>query len=144
MAKIKNKIGVSRGDKVFYFVSGMIVFFLTALVLYPLIYVVSASFSSAQAVSSGRMWLWPVDTTLVGYNYILQYRSVWIGYRNTIFYSLAATLVGVVITMLCAFPLSRKHLRGRRFFTFIFTFTMIFSGGMIPSYLLMKNIRRGP
>jgi len=140
MARIKNKIGVSRGDKVFYFVSGMIVFFLTALVLYPLIYVVSASFSSAQAVSSGRMWLWPVDTTLVGYNYILQYRSVWIGYRNTIFYSLAATLVGVVITMLCAFPLSRKHLRGRRFFTFIFTFTMIFSGGMIPSYLLMKNI----
>ena len=137
----KSKIGISKGDRVFYLVCGLIVGFLTLIVLYPLIYVVSASFSSAQAVSSGKMWLWPVDLTMVGYNYILQYNAVWLGYRNTIIYSLGATALGVVLTLLAAFPLSRKHLRGRRFFTFIFTFTMIFSGGMIPSYLLIKNLK---
>ena len=131
----------SRGDKVFYIICGIIISVLTLIVLYPLVYVVSASFSSAYAVSSGKMWLWPVDKTLVGYKYILGYKSIWIGYRNTIFYSFASTAIGIVLTLFCAFPLSRKNLRGRKFFSLVFTFTMIFSGGMIPSYLLMKNLK---
>ena len=141
MKKRKNAIGDSRGDKVYYIICGTIVTLLTLIVLYPLIYVLSASFSSAKAVTSGRMWLWPVDLTVVGYKYILQYRSVWIGYRNTIFYSLGSTAIGVALSMICAYPLARKGLRGRRFFSLIFTFTMIFSGGMIPSYILMKNLK---
>lgn len=106
----------------------------------PLIYVFSASFSSASAVSSGRMWLWPVDITLEGYKYVLQYRYVWIGYRNTILYSLVGTTIGLAITMACAYPLARNKLRGRNFFTLLFTVTMVFNGGMIPNYILMQKL----
>ncbi len=137
----RHRIGVSRGDRVFFAVCALIVGVLTLIVLYPIVYVLSASFSSAQAVSSGRMWLWPVDVTTVGYRYILQYRSVWVGYWNTVVYSLSATALGIILTMLCAYPLARRNLRGRKFFTLLFTFTMIFSGGMIPSYMLMKNLK---
>jgi multiple sugar transport system permease protein/putative aldouronate transport system permease protein len=72
---------------------------------------------------------------------VLQYRSVWIGYRNTIFYTTFGTLINVTMTLICAYPLSRKGLAGRGFFTFLFTFTMIFSGGMIPAYILMRDLR---
>jgi multiple sugar transport system permease protein/putative aldouronate transport system permease protein len=72
---------------------------------------------------------------------VLQYKSVYLGYRNTLFYTFAGTLVNVAVTMMCAYPLSRKDLFGRGFFTFLFTFTMIFSGGMIPSYILMRDLK---
>ena len=110
-------------------------------VLYPLVYILSASFSSAEAITSGRMWLYPVDFSLVGYRYILKYDAIWLGYRNTLFYTFAGTLINVAMTMTCAYGLSRRGMRGRRFFTMLFTFTMIFSGGMIPNYLLMKNLK---
>ncbi|HHV97088.1 MAG TPA: carbohydrate ABC transporter permease [Clostridiaceae bacterium] len=110
------------------------------LVLYPLIYIVSASFSSAGAVNAGRVFLFPVDFSLQSYRAILQYKNVYIGYRNTIFYTVAGTFINIAITMMCAYPLSRKNLMGRGFITYIFAFTMIFSGGMIPNYLLVKNL----
>lgn len=130
----------SAGDRLFYALSTAIIIMLTLVVLYPLIYILSASLSSARAVSSGKMWLWPVDITIVGYKYILGYKSIWVGYRNTIFYSLATTVISITLTMFCAFPLSRKTLKGRKFFSFMFTFTMIFSGGIIPNYILVKNL----
>ena len=128
------------GGDLFITICGIVVILLTAVVLYPLIYVFSASFSSASAVSSGRMWLWPVDITLEGYKYVLQYRYVWIGYRNTILYSLVGTTIGLAITMACAYPLARNKLRGRNFFTLLFTVTMVFNGGMIPNYILMQKL----
>lgn len=130
----------SKGDRIFYTICTIIVVFLTIIVLYPIIYVVSASFSSAEAVYSGRMWLFPVDMTLIGYKYVLSYSAIWVGYRNTIFYSITATAFSLILTMFCAFPLSRKDLWGRKPINFLFTFTMIFSGGMIPNYLLIKNL----
>lgn len=129
------------GDRLFYAVCYLITALFMLAVLYPLVYILSASFSSAEAITSGRMWLYPVDFSLVGYKYILKYDAIWLGYRNTLFYTFAGTLINVAMTMTCAYGLSRRGMRGRRFFTMLFTFTMIFSGGMIPSYLLMKNLK---
>ena len=129
------------GDRLFYAGCYLITALFMLAVLYPLVYILSASFSSAEAITSGRMWLYPVDFSLVGYRYILKYDAIWLGYRNTLFYTFAGTLINVAMTMTCAYGLSRRGMRGRRFFTMLFTFTMIFSGGMIPNYLLMKNLK---
>ena len=129
------------GDRLFYAVCYLITALFMLAVLYPLVYILSASFSSADAITSGRMWLFPVDFSLVGYRYILKYDAIWLGYRNTLFYTFAGTLINVAMTITCAYGLSRRGMRGRRFFTMLFTFTMIFSGGMIPNYLLMKNLK---
>ena len=129
------------GDRLFYAGCYLITALFMLAVLYPLVYILSASFSSADAITSGRMWLYPVDFSLVGYRYILKYDAIWLGYRNTLFYTFVGTLINVAMTMTCAYGLSRRGMRGRRFFTMLFTFTMIFSGGMIPNYLLMKNLK---
>ena len=129
------------GDRLFYAGCYLITALFMLAVLYPLVYILSASFSSADAITSGRMWLYPVDFSLVGYKYILKYDAIWLGYRNTLLYTFAGTLINVAMTMTCAYGLSRRGMRGRRFFTMLFTFTMIFSGGMIPNYLLMKNLK---
>ena len=138
------KAGKSRkpdDDKLFYFFSYLLVGLLTILVLYPIVYVVSASFSSPEAVSRGKVWLWPVDFSLSGYTAVLKYRDVWIGYRNTVFYTIVGTMINLVMTMSCAYPLARKRLHGKGPVMFLFTFTMLFGGGMIPNYILIKNLK---
>lgn len=131
---------MKKKDSSFYVICYAIIILLTLAVLYPIIYVISSSFSSAEALARGEVWLWPVDISLDGYKAVLRYRNIWIGYRNTIFYTAAGTTINVIITMFCAYPLARKNLRGRGFIMFLFTFTMLFSGGMIPSYILMKKL----
>lgn len=130
----------TTGDKVFYGVTytGLVIILL--LVLYPLIYIVSSSFSSPAAVASGKVWLLPVDLSLAGYEAVFKYKDVFIGYRNTLFYTVAGTAINIGMTLIAAYPLARKNLPGRGFFTFLFTFTMLFSGGMIPTYLLIKEL----
>lgn len=131
---------LSTDDRVFYTVSYVIVIFLTLIVLYPLVYILSCSFSSANAVSTGQVVLWPVEPSLMGYQRVFENARVWTGYRNTILYTVLGTLINVSITLICAYPLARKKLPHRGFFTFLFTFTMLFSGGMIPSYLVMRDL----
>jgi multiple sugar transport system permease protein/putative aldouronate transport system permease protein len=135
------KTRISGGDKLYYTIAYGVVSLLVLIVLYPMVYILAASFSAAAAVNAGKVWLLPVDPTLFNFKMVLQYKSVWLGYRNTIFYTSCGTLINVVITLTCAYPLSRKGFFGRGFFTFIFTFTMIFSGGMIPAYILMRNLK---
>ena len=130
----------SRGDKIYYVIAYTIVTLLTLVVLLPMLFVVSASFSSGSAVTAGKVWLWPVNPTLYNYQAVLRYKNVWIGYRNTIFYTGAGTLINIIVTLLCAYPLARKNLKYRGFFTAIFTFTMIFSGGMIPGYINIRDL----
>ena len=91
-------------------------------------------------MSAGKVTLWPVDFSLRGYQAVFEYKSVFIGYRNTIFYTVVGTLINVAMTMLAAYALARKTLPGRGFFTFLFTFTMMFNGGLIPNYILMKDL----
>jgi multiple sugar transport system permease protein/putative aldouronate transport system permease protein len=111
------------------------------LVSYPLIYVVSASFSSGDAVSSGKVLLWPVDFSLEGYNAVFKNKDIVGSYGNTILYTILGTIINVCMVMTCAYALSRPNLKGRNIFMFLFTFTMFFSGGLIPSYILMKDLK---
>lgn len=106
---------------------------------YPLIYVVSASMSDPVAVSSGKMWLFPVDFTLEGYLRTIQYKEIWTGYVNTIFYTVAGTLLALVVTLPAAYAMSRPEFYGRGTLTVMVMITMFFSGGLIPTYL---NIQR--
>lgn len=136
----KNTIRLAGSDKPFMILTHVVLLLLTLVVLYPLIYILSASFSSASAVSMGKVILWPVDFSLEGYARVFEYDRVWTGYRNTIVYTVCGTAVNIVMTMICAYPLARRGLPHKGFFTFLFTFTMIFGGGLIPSYLLNKDL----
>lgn len=110
------------------------------IILYPLVFIVSSSFSSTSAVLSGKVWLFPVEPSLAGYKAVFGYRKIWSGYSNTIFYTVVGTAVNVAMTILAAYPLSRRDFRGRGFFTFFFTFTMLFNGGLIPTYLTVMRV----
>ncbi len=119
-----------------YIISAIIL----VLVLYPLIFVVSASFSDPAKVMSGEMWLFPVDFTLDAYVEIFKNDAIWNGYRNTIIYTTLGTAVNILLTTLAAYPLSRKDLPGRNILMFLITFTMFFHGGMIPTFLVVQGL----
>ena len=93
--EMMNKVKKSKEDRIFLAVCYIIISILTIIVLYPMVYVVSASFSSGSAVAQGKVWLWPVEVTLDGYKEILKYKNIWIGYRNTIFYTVVGTVINV-------------------------------------------------
>lgn len=130
----------SRGDHAFYVGNYILLTFLLVIVAYPLIYIVACSFSNPQAVMAGKVWLWPVDFTLSGYKAIFENKDVMTGYANSIFYTVTGTVLALVMTMLAAYPLSRTDYNLSRPVMLIFTFTMYFSGGLIPTYLLMSNL----
>ena len=130
----------SKSDALFYVICYAIVAILCLIVLYPLIYILSASFSSPAQVSSGRVRHCPVEPTLYSYSLILQYKNVFIGYGNTIFYTVVGTMINVALTMICAYPLSRREFSGRYVCSLIFVFTMVFNAGMIPNYILIRDL----
>lgn len=130
----------SAADRVFDAANFTIILIVTIVVLYPLVYVVSASVSSANAVISRKVWLWPVEPTLISYRAMFEQSLLTRGYLNSIFYMTAGTAINLFVLILAAYPLSRKDLPLRGFFTFLFVFTMFFSGGMIPNYLLVRNL----
>ncbi len=125
----------------FYLIINIIMTLLVCIVLYPLIYIVSASFSSPNAVTTGKVVLWPVDFSLKGYEAVFNYRPVFIGYRNTIAYTLSGTFLNVAVTLCAAYPLARRDFIARNTLMKLFSFTMVFSGGMIPTYLLMSQLK---
>ena len=127
-------------DLVFYGVSALVIGILTLTVLYIIVYILSASFSSPAALAAGKVVLWPVDFSVDGYKAVFNYSKVWIGYRNTIFYVIVGTAINVSMTLLCAYPMAQKDLYGGKAIMAYFTFTMIFNGGMIPTYILIKNL----
>lgn len=127
-------------DLVFYGVSALVIGILTLTVLYIIVYILSASFSSPAALAAGKVVLWPVDFSVDGYKAVFNYSKVWIGYRNTIFYVIVGTAINVSMTLLCAYPMAQKDLYGGKAIMAYFTFTMIFNGGMIPTYILVKNL----
>lgn len=121
---------------IIYAVLGLILL----VVLYPLVFVASASISNPLSVARGEMWLFPTDLSFVGYERIFANREIWTGYTNTIIYTLVGTAINLVMTIMAAYPLSRKDLAGRHAITGYIVFTMFFSGGLIPTYLLVKNL----
>ena len=132
----KRKARITTFDVVVYF----ILIALMILMLYPLLFVVSASFSDPKMVAAGKMLLLPVEPNLDGYKYIFQYKEIWTGYLNTIFYTFFGTVLNLAATMPCAYALSRKDLRGRGIIMIFFMIPMYFSGGMIPGYLNVKSL----
>ncbi len=136
----KNRISASRDDLVYYIISGFIMSLLLVMALYPMVFVLSASFSSGDAVSSGKVILWPVELNLEGYKTVFRNNDILRAYWNTLLYTAAGTLINVSMALITAYPLSRRDLRGRGFLMLIFTFTMFFSGGMIPSYINISNL----
>lgn len=132
---------MSIGDRIFIAFVYFILSLILVVVAYPLIYVVSASFSDPQAVISGEVFLFPVRPTLRGYEAVFQNKKILSGFLNSFFYLIVGTSLNLVMTMLCAYPLSRKEFRARGFFSLFFVFTMYFSGGMIPSYILVNKLQ---
>lgn len=135
-----SKIRMSTDDKIYYIVIHIILAFLLLIILYPLIYIVSSSFSAASAVAAGKVVLWPVEPSLEGYVAVFEKDDVLIGYRNTIFYTFVGTLINIASTLIAAYPLARRELPGQSLFMFLFTFTMIFNGGMVPTYMLIRDL----
>lgn len=129
-----------RDDRIFESVSLMVCILVLILVLYPLWYVIICSFSDPNAVTGGQVTFFPVGFTLEGYDTILDYQPIWIGYRNTIIYALVGTAFNLALTLPCAYALSRPDFKGRNIIMMLFTFTMFFSGGTIPTYMVMKQI----
>ncbi len=127
-------------DRVFYGIIYLVCAAAFVITLYPFLYIVAVSFSGSHAVYQGKVVLWPVDFTLAGYQQVFKQGNLWNVYGNTIFYTVTGTAFNLVATTLAAYPLSRRHFFARRFFNFFIAFTMYFSGGLIPTYLLITNL----
>lgn len=136
----KTGIRVSPADRIFDILNYVFLTLCLLIVAYPLYFIVIASVSDPTAVYAGKVILWPARFTLEGYQRILDYESFFTGYRNTVIYTVVGTAVNVLITIPGAYALSRKDLVGRNFFMMGVTFTMIFSGGLIPTYLLVISL----
>ncbi|EOS54633.1 carbohydrate ABC transporter permease [Paenibacillus barengoltzii] len=140
IATPKRRIKESTGDRIFLGFIYVILTLLVIIVLYPLIYIISSSISSPAAVTSGRVWLWPVDLSFRGFEELFRRSEVITGYLNSIFYTTAGTLISVTLTIMIAYPLSRRSFFGRNALMMFITFTMIFSGGLIPTYMVVKGL----
>ena len=138
--KRKTRLRRSVSDNIFNGILLVILGFFLILVAYPLIFVVAASFSSGNAVTSGKVFLWPVNFTLTGYEIVFSNAAVWRGYANTVFYTLTGTALNLVLTIMVAYPLSRRTFQGRRFFSILYMIPMFVGGGMIPTYVLMSKL----
>lgn len=136
----KRSLNVVLVDRLFVIAVYVLLITFLAIVLLPLIYIVASSFSSPGAVSSGRVGLWPVDFTLRGYEVALRDPKIVSGFLNSLFYTTAGTLLSVVLTIAIAFPLSRVDFFGGSLITKLVVFTMLFSGGLIPTYMVVRSM----
>lgn len=133
-------IRASKGDRVYYTLIITFSILVLIAVLYPLIYVVSSSFSSGSAVTNGKVILWPVNPSIQGYKVILGNHSVGTGYYNTVLNSVIGTALGLAFTVMMAYPLARKNLHGRGFIMVLWIIPMFFYGGLIPTYILKTKL----
>ena len=132
----RKSVGDWAVDIILWLVVALIVF----VVVYPMWFIVIASVSDQSMVSTGKLTLLPIGTTFAGYARVFDDSRIWQGYLNTIIYTVVGTGVNLLVTLPAAFALSRREFRPRRVIMFLMTFTMYFSGGLIPSYLLFKNL----
>ena len=130
----------SRGDQIFNLFNLLAVTLFMLIVLYPLIYVVSCSISDPNLVGSGEVWLLPKGLTFEGYKRVFRDQNIMIGYANTLFYTVIGTLINLILTLTAGYALSKKTLPGRGLIMAFMFITMYFSGGLIPSYLLIKKM----
>lgn len=130
----------TRGDRIFDAINVAALCLLLAVILYPLIYVLSCSFSDPLLVVQSKITFLPMQPTLVAYQRVFRNELIMTGYQNTLFYTLLGTALNVAVTTMMAYPLSRHDFAARRPITMLTAFTMLFSGGMIPTFLVVKNL----
>ena len=131
---------LSRGDAIFQFSNNIFMVIILVIMAYPIYFTIIASFSEPMNVAMGEVTILPKKVTLEAYQNVILERSIWTGYRNTIYYTVCGTLWNLFLTLPTAYVLSKKKLKGRLFFSWYFLFTMYFSGGLIPTYLLVRNV----
>lgn len=136
---VKNKIRKSKEDKIFDFVIYTVAALLIIITLYPMYFIVIASISNPTDVSSGNIILWPKGINMRGYEQLLNYKQLWVGYKNTIIYALLGTCMNLIVNISASYALSRKDLIGKKLITFYYLVPMFFGGGLIPTYLIVKN-----
>ena len=137
---VSNHIREPLARRVFLKFNVVFLIIVCAIMLYPVIYVMSASLSAEQALLQGRVFLWPVEPHLKAFEKVFAYPNLLVSYRNTIVYTLAGTALNLILTVCGAWALCQKKMPGRRFLTLMCTFTMFFSGGMIPTFLVVKDL----
>ena len=138
---MSDRIIRSRTDALFDTGVYAIMIAFSAIFLYPVLYAISCSFSGAEALLHQEVWLWPVDVTLKSYQMVFEHKYVLSSYGNTILYTVLGTTYSVLLTILGAYPLSRSYLPFRDFFMLIIAFTMLFGGGLIPTFLVVRDLK---
>jgi len=138
---MQKRIKLSKEDRIYLGIVYLFLGIFTVCTLYPLIYVVSCSFSSPEALVQGRVFFLPVEPGLQGYRAVLNNTRVWRGYLNTIIYTVFGTVLGVMVTIIGAYVLSRKEFPPRKVLTAIFMVTIFLGGGTIPTYLWLNNMK---
>jgi len=126
------------GSRIFDFANITLMIFLIFITLYPVVYVLAISLSSAEYVQANLVTLWPKGVNLNAYSKLIEYKLFWVSYKNTIVYSTIGTLINLILTSMLAFGLSRRELLGKKTITLFILITMFFSGGMIPNFLLVN------
>ncbi|HBG76436.1 MAG TPA: sugar ABC transporter permease [Clostridiales bacterium] len=130
----------TRSDRIFNGVNILILTLILIVSIYPIWFVLCASISDPVAVNTGKMLIWPKGVTFSGYVSVFKDPNVLLGYRNTVFYTVFGTLINLAVTLPAAYALSRRDFVGNKFFTVVFLITMFFSGGLIPSYIVINNL----
>ena len=136
----KAKKQVSGKDVAFNIFLYALCILILIIIAYPLYFIIIASFSNPSEVANGNVWFWPSQFTVDGYKELFRHGDIWMGYWNTILYTVIGTLIGLVVNISAAYSLSRKDLVGRKLITFFFIFTMFFNGGMIPTFILINQL----
>ena len=131
---------VIQSDLTFDIIVNLLGIIIILIVIIPLIFVLAASFSDPDLVIKGKVLFLPKGFTTEAYTMVFENQDIWRGFRNTCFYTIAGTIISVILTILAAYPLSRRELAGRNVIMMLILFTMYFSGGMIPTYLLVKDL----
>jgi len=137
---VRRRLAMKREDMAFSFMVYVLLTFVLIIIAFPLIYLVSASFSSPQAVISGRVWLLPVDFTIKGYEAIFKDSSIIRGFLNSLYITVVGTGINILMTVMMAYPISRKKFYGRKAFTMFMMITMFFGGGLVPTFLLINHL----
>ena len=138
--KEQKKIKETTADKILNLVTTLILVFVLAIVIYPVAFIIAASFSSSRALEAGKVFMWPVEPTLWAYEFVLGYKPVLTGFRNTVFYCAWGIFLDTFLTLLVAYPLSRPDFRGKRAYTMIFYMSTRIGAGLIPGFLLRVDL----
>ena len=130
----------SFGERVFHFVNSMLLVLLCCLCLIPLFYILATSLSSGSAIDAGKVFLWPIGFTTAAYRVLLNTSNLLRYFSNSVLVTVIGTVLSLSATILCAYPLSKKYLIGRNKISFFCIFTMLFGGGMIPTFIVVKSL----